>query len=467
MNPSAILTASLILFGAARAAFAQGPLPGPPAPLPLERALAERVTLTLEREELAGVLTMLGEWRRVNIVAGPEVAGVVTANLYEIPFGDALRSLLGPAGFTYFVRGNVIYVTSEENKANLPLGVTDLAIRTFRINHLDPAGALESIAPFLSPAGKAVQSPGRDIIIRDAPDYLEDIAELLRQLDIPPLQVRITARIFSIALDDDLTIGVDFSPPSGTLDVTDILTNGFARNLTALPAGATGIFAGARIGEEDVFLDAIAAKGSFELLATPQLLVIDGQQADIQVGDRLGFRITTVNETSSLESIEFLEVGTQLEVTPHISTDGLIRMEIHPKVASGEISAEGLPSENTTEANTQMLVRDGQTVMIAGLINTQRTQSRSQVPWLGDLPLIGWLFGINRWSDVRSELIILITPEIIGPEPDAYSRNRESLVAERGELLLEERPVLRDREPFGDRVNRGRIDPPPPGRYRP
>jgi len=161
-----------------------------------------------------------------------------------------------------------------------------------------------------------------------------------------------------------------------------------------------------------------------DILAAPQIMALDGETARLQVGDRLGFRVTTTTETSSLQSIEFLEVGTVMEVTPHIAKDGLIRMEINPKVSNGVVSVLGLPSEQTTEVATQMIVEDGSTIVIGGLLNATKGRIRSQIPFLGDLPLVGWLFGRNTWVDDKSELVVLITPHIVGPNPSPYMQNK-------------------------------------------
>ena len=172
-------------------------------------------------------------------------------------------------------------------------------------------------------------------------------------------------------------------------------------------------------GHVQAFIEALSVKNKVETIASPQLLAIHGKTSRIQVGDRLGFRVTTTTQTSSLESVEFLEVGTLLEVTPYISKNGLIRMVVHPEVSTGSITPDGLPEERTTEASTEMLVGDGETVLIGGLLNVSRQRTRNQVPILGDIPLLGLLFGRNGWVDVQSELLILITPRIVGPSPNS------------------------------------------------
>ena len=217
-----------------------------------------------------------------------------------------------------------------------------------------------------------------------------------------------------------MNIGVGFDTMPFSLFGLEAVGAGFAQYFADAALDGTGLFAGTIQNDSRVFVEALDEREDVDILAAPQILALDGEVARLQVGDRLGFRITTTTETSSLQSVEFLEVGTVLEVTPHISDDGLIRMEINPKVSNGVVSAQGLPTESTTEVSTQMIVNDGSTIVIGGLLNATKGRIRSQIPIIGDLPVIGWLFGRNTWIDDKSELIVLITPHIVGPNATPY-----------------------------------------------
>ncbi|MFC1736055.1 secretin N-terminal domain-containing protein [Candidatus Hydrogenedentota bacterium] len=399
----------------------------------------DKVTLTVENADIVTVLKTLAVTSRVNIISGPDVSGTVSINLFDVSFDEALNSILGLSGYTYFQMGNIIYVTTESNKAELPIGAQNMEMRSYRIEHATPEEVRDTLAEFVSPAGKVVLSAEeKTIVVQDSPEYLGNIERLVGELDVPPRQVLITAKILDVSSDDKLNIGVVLERiPDGGLHYSDMFTSGFAQDLTDLPDGATGLFFGAVRFDDRMFLEALAEKADVELLAAPQLLALDGEEAEMIVGDRLGFRITTTTETSSLESVEFLDVGTQLILTPHIANDGLIRLEIHPKVSSGVISPEGLPSESTAEVTTTMLVRDGETVVIGGLLNKSYQHRRAQVPWLGDIPILGYFFGRNSLSDTTSELVVLITPRIVGAESEPFMENSISQVDEHTEDLLD------------------------------
>jgi type II secretory pathway component GspD/PulD (secretin) len=147
-------------------------------------------------------------------------------------------------------------------------------------------------------------------------------------------------------------------------------------------------------------------------LAAPRLLAVDGADARIIIGDQLGFYVTTTVDNTILQSVQFLDTGTQLRITPTITGDGYVRMSIHPELSTGKLE-NGLPSKTTAEVITDVLVRDGQTLFIGGLIQESDMTTRSGIPILMRLPLLGGLFGSTTVSRRKSELIALLTPHIV------------------------------------------------------
>ncbi|PCJ55993.1 MAG: hypothetical protein COA73_13100 [Candidatus Hydrogenedentota bacterium] len=454
----------------------------------MDQMRGDSITLSVEGVEISALLKLLSQARRVNIVAGSEVQGPVSVNLFEVPFEAALDAILGVGGYTHFKRGDIIIVTSETRRNELPMGVNGMKVKGFQMRHADPQDVASVVESFLSPAGRLSVSQGNNIIVQDSPEYLELIENLMRELDVPPndsqvfvidhlpadevlvaiapflsksgqaivtsndrvvvqdgteylrsieqlileidvppLQVMISGKILTVSQRDETSFGVDISRV--VLDSVGAIndagfTQGFVPNFTASTTGGlSGFFAQLSSGNEELFIQALEDRGDVELLASPQVTIIDGEQARIQVGDRLGFRQTTTTQTSSLESVEFLDVGTVLEVTPYISSNGLIKMEVHPEVSTGEIGLDGVPSQRTTDVSTTMLVEDGGTVVIGGLLDARKERSRSQVPILGDIPIIGLMFGRNTWVDRKLELIVMITPHIVGYSDSPLMRN--------------------------------------------
>jgi type II secretory pathway component GspD/PulD (secretin) len=149
-------------------------------------------------------------------------------------------------------------------------------------------------------------------------------------------------------------------------------------------------------------------------LSTPKLLALENQEASVIVGDRRGYAVTTTINQVTSESIEFLESGVILRVTPHVDSEGRVMMDIHPEVSTGVVDANGIPSQTTTEVTTRLLVGSGQTVFIGGLIKQTRTESRKGVPLLGRIPGIGLLFSSREVTSTNTETVVIITPRVIG-----------------------------------------------------
>ena len=482
------------------------------APLDAQEALPEigepphfrwtgSVTLNVENEEVTSVLRLLSEAGKVNIIAGPEVSGAVTVNLYDVSFEEALTAILGVAGYTHYRLGNIIYVTTEDQKASLPPAAQDLMVRSFQIDHANPSDVLATVEALLSSSGKALLSSEKHLVVKGSAYNIELVEDLIKQLDVPPYQVLIAAHIVNVKREDNLNIGVGFDTIPLTQYGVEAVGSGFATAFPPRPTESTdttqnggqtttkaetstdeelslgsGLYAGTLQRDSRAFIELLDDTSDVDILAAPQILALDGQMARIQVGDRLGFRVTTTTETASLESVEFLEVGTVLEVTPHIAHDGLVRMEIQPKVSSGFVTS-GLPTESTTEVETNMLVRHGETIIIGGLLNATRQRVKKQIPVLGDIPVLGKLFGKNTWSDDKSEVVVFITPYIVGYEmPPEFADKLEAAKSRWGEFtekglinpeteLLKQVPTERLRADVKEAAERTRSSgaPEPPG----
>ena len=397
------------------------------------------VTLNVERVEIAALLKLLALASKTNIVAGPAVQGLVSVNLYDVGLDQALESVLSVAGFTHFTRGDIIYVVSEAERKKMPPDARDTQIRSIRVNHVNPKDAMAMVENFIGPYGKVVlNEAGKTLIIEETSAQIGQLADLIEPMDTPPLQVLISVKFLKVDYDDQTDLGVQFQYLTDSdSPFTHLFSQGFSPDPLALPETASGLFWGKIFADKTrVFLDALAETANTKLMAAPEILTMDGEEASILVGDKLGYRLTAVTDTAALETVEFLDVGTQLVVTPSIATDGLIRMKVHPQVSSGKIDAQGLPSESTSEVETTMTVADGETIVIGGLLSTTRDKRRARVPIIGDIPVLGYFFGRTTWSTTTSELLILITPHIVPvrdapgalkTEGNAYLRTQEAL----------------------------------------
>jgi type II secretory pathway component GspD/PulD (secretin) len=181
------------------------------------------------------------------------------------------------------------------------------------------------------------------------------------------------------------------------------------------------------------------------VLSNPQILTVNRHAAELLVGSKLPYITTTVTQTGSLQSVSFLEVGTSLVFRPFVSEDGYVRMEVYPKKSSGFINPDGLPEETTTEVKTNILVREGNTVVIGGLMESSMVTQTEQIPFFGSLPLIGEFFQSQRESEIKTEIIVMLTPHIVD-DASLSSRSNSSkqrLQAAHAELAASHHGYLR------------------------
>jgi type II secretory pathway component GspD/PulD (secretin) len=162
--------------------------------------------------------------------------------------------------------------------------------------------------------------------------------------------------------------------------------------------------------------DALQHKTRLNTLSTPRLLALDGKPARAQVGGQQGYRVTTVSATLATETIEFIDTGTILDITPHIVVDTHVMLDVTPSIDAARVEVDGIPVVKTTSFKTSLLAKNGQTVFIRGLIQDTKLKQRDIVPFFGDIPVVGVLFGRTNRGIGKSELVALITPYIVGTE---------------------------------------------------
>jgi type IV pilus assembly protein PilQ len=187
-------------------------------------------------------------------------------------------------------------------------------------------------------------------------------------------------------------------------------------NLANLQFTEGGLKFGFLDGSLGAFVDALETIGDTNVIATPRLLVLNKHRADILIGKEEGYVSTTQTETARTQSVEFLDIGAQLRLRPFISCDGLIRMEVHPELSDGnvrELAGFTVPRKDVTKVTTNIMVRDGCTVIIGGLMREQLETTTQQIPFFGSLPLVGPLFRNVDEKVVREEVLVLITPRIV------------------------------------------------------
>ncbi len=461
------------------------------SPLGSAYAQGRNISLDVEDMNIEAVLKSIATQSGLNVVISRNVTGKISVTLDNVSVYSALDAVLNTNNYLYSVDNNIINVYTYQDMQQEERFIT-LQSRVFTLKYANVADLKRVLLSMKTPRGKIeINERGNQVIVTDTPEKVNEIGSAIDQLDqktemrtykllysdaedvekklikvipkekgdvyvdertnsiivkaMPVIlrdvdgliknwdtqhrQVFIEAKILEVTLDDSLKLGIEWQyddddrheKPS-TID----LNSKFPVNLTT----TGGIF---KIGsltpdEYEITLEALKTKSGTEVLSSPRIVVIDGQDANILVGSSEPYTVATTDPDTNLlvEEIKFMDVGIKLNVTPQIGEDDYVTMRIHPEVSTARrvVEANNAVARDTTEANTTMMVKDGETIILGGLIKDTKVKTVSKVPLLGDIPLIGLAFRSKEISDVKKEIIVFITPHIL------TNKNRQMLSAD-------------------------------------
>lgn len=363
-------------------------------------------SLVFRDAPIAELFEMISRRERINIMLGKGVSGNVAISLYDVTPRQAIYAIAEAGGYQVVERDGGYIIVSPAQAAQVAPPGPQHAVKALKVQYSEPQLIADILAKHVGVGGKVTALPlRRQVIVEETPAGIARIEALLREIDRQPRQILIEAKILEITLDDNQQFGVDWQKVFSANGVNRFGTTG----LTQPQAGFFFNFMNKNV---DIYLNALSNKGKVRTLATPKLLTLENQEASTNIGDKLGYRLTTTINNVTSETIEFLETGVILRVTSAVDANGKIVMRVRPEVSSGTVLG-GIPSKKTTEVNTQLVAEDGQPVLIAGLIKASTGQRRIGVPLLGDVPVLGKLFANNEEIGNSTETIVLITPRIV------------------------------------------------------
>lgn len=404
---------------------------------PLDERMQKTVSVEFRNTPIEDVIRIMADQTDVDIVKGPSVTGDVTATLTDVPLEEALDNILAAHGFGYIVDRNMIRIAPA---AEITVEAERLVSKIYRITYADIKEVETSLKKFMSKRGSLSSSPGTsNIIITDTESKIKAIEDFLEEIDRITPQVLVEARIYDITSKDKLDFGIEWSAGRNTTYDTDtgkpdietrsdpFITGGF----TGTTAKTESITAGLRLGwlnpsiDVDFLLKAQQNVIKAKLLANPRVLVLDNETANFKIIDEIPYQqLSQTSGGGSMGTTSFKEVGVTLDVTPHIiMEDGLVRLKLKPEfsVKIGDVTFESValeypqPIVAKREADTTLLVKSGQTVVLGGLRKKDVTQQTNKIPLLGDIPLLGLLFRFEGEDTVISEIVVFVTPWIIEP----------------------------------------------------
>jgi type IV pilus assembly protein PilQ len=429
-----------------------------------------RIDLDLKDADIHNILRLLADVGHVNIVTGDDVNGNVTIRMRNVPWDEALDVVLQAKGLGMQRAGNLIRVAplSQLNKerelrlAQLKqeLELTPLETRLIPVSYAHASDLQARAKDLLSPRGTmAVDERTNVIIARDISGNLNHVEELVRSLDTQTPQVLIEARIVEATSNYNRDIGIQWggsssfsaatgnatglsfpsavsvsggnydnnSPTAGLSPFTrTVTTPNFAVNLPAAVGTDSGGALGVSLGSIDnafnlaLRLSALESSGLVRIVSNPRILTLDNRDARINQGTLIPYSQVSAQGVQT----SFQEAKLQLLVKPHVTADGSVSM--HVKINRDEpdfnqTAANGAPTILKREAETELLVMDGHTAVIGGIFTRNTGRNLDQVPFFGDIPIIGVLFQRRRANDQRGELVIFITPRIVN-RADALGR---------------------------------------------
>jgi len=443
--------------------------PAEPAPPPtIEITPHGTVTLQAQGMDIVTLLELFSIKTQRNIVASEGVKGKVTVNLFDVPFDAALQAVLEVRGFASRQEGDFILVYTKKELAELDAARRQMVSRVFSLEFLGAQDAEAFAKPLLSEKGtmtvrgtvpRGMQPDFDDfgaddfaleakLLVFDFVENVDRIAQLIEKLDVAPKQVRVECMVVETAIDDASAYGLDIAA-AGSVDFASVLNgpesivdslvggpdgfdganypedaqSGTVRNFQAPPSTSPNFQVGILGNHVSAFLQILDQVSDSNVLARPSVTCLNRQRARVNVGERVAYLSTTVNDNVSVQTVEFLDVGIQLMFRPFITDDGMIRLELSPSVSDYKLQnltyngeEYQVPNEFKQEVKTNVRVRDGQTVVLGGLFRETIISNRRQTPYVSDIPVLG--DALTGQDDIvrKSEILFLVTPTLMGDE---------------------------------------------------
>ena len=416
--------------------------------LGVQRTGAGTFTMDVEGADIQTVLRAVSEFSGRNIVLGKDVHATVKVSLHNVAWEDALRTILRSNGLDYADEGGIIRVDEagkmhaealdRESARAKQLELVPLETAIIKLNYANAGELNGALQSSVSRRGQIqVDKRTNSLIVTDLPGNIETVTKMAQTLDSTTPQIEITAKLVDVdaealrgmgiewnvapatpefwtGVDDPLNPGKKVLPGGGPIHNNDYTINAAGEHNTAIADPATkltfGLFKDWASIEAQLSL--LEQNRKANIISNPRVTTVDNREAKILVGQKIPLIVQDVagNPVSQLQTI-----GIQLKVTPHLTQDKKIVMDLHPEVSdlSTQSTVQGGVIINTSEADTRVMVDDGQTAVIGGLIRTNDSHVRRGVPLLKDIPLLGMLFRSDNTIKQNRELIIFVTPRLL------------------------------------------------------
>ena len=384
---------------------------------------SNRITLDAQGADIKTVLRTISDYSGKNIVYGPDVKGEVYVHIKDVPWEEALDILLRAHGYGYREEFGMIRVAEIERLTKEELEIQSaerkkddllpLQTKIIFVNNSNAEEMQRALQNMVSQRGKLdVDKGSNSLIVNDTEPVIEKIGEMVKTLDKKTYQVDINAKLVDIDVEATRQLGIDWSMLN--LHASGFSGIGSAEVSNPIPISAGTVKFGTvrSWGELNVILQMLEKTNKANIISNPRITTMDNREASILVGKEIPL---IVADMAGNPITELTKIGIMLKVIPHVNADRTITLDLHPEVSdlqSESSTASGIII-STNEADTRVVVQNGATAVIGGLIKNSQTNVRQGVPILKDIPFLGWLFSTNSKADKKEELVIFVTPTIV------------------------------------------------------
>ncbi|MFH2035792.1 MAG: secretin and TonB N-terminal domain-containing protein [Candidatus Zixiibacteriota bacterium] len=397
--------------------------------------LNQKVSLQLEDIPIATVLQSIAMQYNLNIVQTSEIDGKLSLKLDEVTLENALKAILTANGLNYYITGDVIVIKPTEIDA-----IEETAVRAFTLHHISPSAALSACQDLLSSKGKIkiITAEGQSssngqiapiasqMAVIDLPENIFRIEQFIKEIDRAQPQIAIEVRMIETNYDNEESFGLNW-PTSMTARIHGVQTSSETETsgTTTEALGELNLPKGSfqwgklSVNELSMVLDFLETEGNSKLISDPRVTTLNNHMAEIKVTTIIPIktisRLSDVGVSQDIVSYQDEEIGITLIVTPHITDDGKILLDVNPTVAeiTGWTADNQKPITSERSVKTKILVGDGESAVIGGLLKESNIENESRVFFLGSLPIIGNIFKHKSIQKSTTDLTILITPRII------------------------------------------------------
>lgn len=396
------------------------------------------VSLDFRDADIKTILQVLSLKSGVNIVTSPEVQGVISIQLNNVPWQQALDIIVSTNGYATEKRQDVIVVSTIESlkkrrEDNAILAEQEpLETKTFTLNFSVAGKVVDSVTKMKSERGKVdFDERTNTIIATDTAEKLKLIADVIKKLDQTTNQVLIEGKIVETTLSNSEELGIDWTAAASMTGTSMPIIWPFDNESSsrfapyAIPDAPTEDYTTGTLSfaQAQAVFDALKSRTDTNILSNPRIVTLDNQAAEIVVGSQYPIPTYTYNEDQGKLQVSgwtYMDIGIIFNVTPHVNNAGFVTLEIEPKITAilDYVTVEGtsMPTLSNESSKTIVMVKNHDTLVIGGLLKDQTTKTNKRLPFLGDIPILGLLFQKKDDTITKQDLLIFMTPHIITPK---------------------------------------------------